>query len=274
MRSRDAVILLHGFPQFWWSWRHVLAELADSDRRIVAVDLRGCGGSDRPPTGYDLLTLSRDVVGVATAVGASRIVVAGAGIGGALAWMIPHLAPDVVQAIVPICAPHPLEVRSHPAGLLTRAAVSYGYFQVPVLAARTLRSGRLIRTLLRRWTGRDNRAVMLEEADRYAAVLQAPFAAECALRPLRELRYLSRAQRRLLRRPVLCPVWSVRGAADRVLPPTAYAHDAMHSAAPLTQLVIPRAGHFIAEEAPATLATQLSEVADAAFASPGADGHN
>mgnify|MGYP000013376070 CR=1 FL=1 len=55
------VILLHGFGTFWWSWRHQLRGLAGA--RVVAVDLRGYGGSDKPPRGYDGWTLAADTAG-------------------------------------------------------------------------------------------------------------------------------------------------------------------------------------------------------------------
>ncbi|MFD0888851.1 alpha/beta fold hydrolase, partial [Streptosporangium algeriense] len=51
------VLLLHGFPQFWWTWRHQLVSLSAAGYRAVAVDLRGYGASDKPPRGYDLPTL-------------------------------------------------------------------------------------------------------------------------------------------------------------------------------------------------------------------------
>ena len=52
------MILLHGFPQFWWAWRHQLPALAAAGYRAVAMDLRGYGASDKPPRGYDTLTLA------------------------------------------------------------------------------------------------------------------------------------------------------------------------------------------------------------------------
>ena len=60
--TRPLVILLHGFASFWWSWRHQLAGL--SGARVVAVDLRGYGGSDKPPRGYDGWTLAGDTAGL------------------------------------------------------------------------------------------------------------------------------------------------------------------------------------------------------------------
>ena len=54
------VLLLHGFPQFWWTWRAQLTSLPAAGYRAVAADLRGYGGSDKPPRGYDLITAASD----------------------------------------------------------------------------------------------------------------------------------------------------------------------------------------------------------------------
>ena len=65
--ERRLVILLHGFGSFWWSWRHQLRGLRNA--RVVAVDLRGYGGSDKPPRGYDGWTLAGDTAGLVRALG-------------------------------------------------------------------------------------------------------------------------------------------------------------------------------------------------------------
>src|SRR6185369_8526246 len=65
--DRPLVILLHGFGSFWWSWRHQLKALTGA--RVVAVDLRGYGGSDKPPRGYDGWTLAGDTAGLVRALG-------------------------------------------------------------------------------------------------------------------------------------------------------------------------------------------------------------
>ena len=65
--ARPLVILLHGFGSFWWSWRHQLRGLTGA--RVVAVDLRGYGGSDKPPRGYDGWTLAGDTAGLIRALG-------------------------------------------------------------------------------------------------------------------------------------------------------------------------------------------------------------
>ena len=69
--SGPLVLLLHGFPEFWWAWRHQLPVLAAAGYHAVAMDLRGYGASDKPPRGYDTPTLTADVAGVVRALGAS-----------------------------------------------------------------------------------------------------------------------------------------------------------------------------------------------------------
>ena len=56
------VLLLHGFGEFWWAWRHQMAALAEAGYRACAMDLRGYGASDKPPRGYDTRTSATDVM--------------------------------------------------------------------------------------------------------------------------------------------------------------------------------------------------------------------
>ena len=69
------VLLLHGFPQFWWTWRAQLTSLPGAGYRVVAADLRGYGGSDKPPRGYDLITAASDAAGMVRALGEANAVV-------------------------------------------------------------------------------------------------------------------------------------------------------------------------------------------------------
>lgn len=88
------VLMLHGFPEFWYSWRHQLAGLADAGFRAIAIDLRGYGESDKPapiPANYNLVTLAGDIAALVQALGQERndpdlrVTLVGHDWGGALA---------------------------------------------------------------------------------------------------------------------------------------------------------------------------------------------
>ncbi|MEV4339059.1 alpha/beta hydrolase [Streptomyces sp. NPDC049590] len=95
------VVLLHGFPEFWYAWRHQLRPLAEAGFRVVAPDQRGYGDSARPaaPEAYSILHLVGDVVGLIHALGEERAVVVGHDWGALVAWQSALLRPDVVRAV-------------------------------------------------------------------------------------------------------------------------------------------------------------------------------
>ena len=243
-------LLVHGFPECWWTWRHVIPALAQAGHRVAALDLRGFGGSDRPPSGYDLATLAQDLAAVVRSLGHERAVVVGAGLGGQIAWALPSLAPDLTTAIVPVGAPHPLALRSLRARALSGPALQYVSLRIPGLAERRLRSRSALEGLLRSWAGPHTREVLAEEAPYYAELLSRPGAARSALEPLRNL-VLSRAETAALDKPVTVPVLSMQGELDPVQPAQAYARDTHHVAGNLRQVTIHRSGHFPQEETPA-----------------------
>jgi pimeloyl-ACP methyl ester carboxylesterase len=106
------VLLLHGFPEFWWAWRHQLTALADAGYRAVAVDLRGYGDSDKPPRGYDGWTLAGDVAGLIKALGETHAHLVGHAWGGMIAWTVAALHPRLVSSVSALAAPHPLALRA------------------------------------------------------------------------------------------------------------------------------------------------------------------
>ncbi|MEO7131937.1 MAG: alpha/beta hydrolase, partial [Dermatophilaceae bacterium] len=105
------VLMLHGFPQHWYTWRHQMLALADDGYRVAAMELRGYGGSDKPPRGYDTYMGTLDAAAVIRARGESGAVVAGQGLGAWIAWCMPTLRPDVTKAIAALSMPHPRIMR-------------------------------------------------------------------------------------------------------------------------------------------------------------------
>lgn len=104
------VVLLHGFPQYWWTWREYLPALATAGYRAAAMDLRGYAGSDHAPRGYDPITLSNDVLGVIACLGEQSAVIVGHGWGGHIGWTAARRS-RLVRGLVSISAPHPVRLR-------------------------------------------------------------------------------------------------------------------------------------------------------------------
>lgn len=101
------IILCHGFPECWYSWRHQLDALAKAGFRAVAPDLRGYGRSDRPEETekYTILHDIGDIVGLVDALGAKQAVIAGHDIGAAIAWQTALLRPDRFRAVIAFSPP-------------------------------------------------------------------------------------------------------------------------------------------------------------------------
>ena len=104
------VVLLHGFPQTSWSWRHVLSALAQAGYRAVAPDQRGYSPGARPDdvSAYRMPHLVGDVVGMLDALGAAAADVVGHDWGAAVAWQLAGRHPDRVRTLTAVSVPHPL----------------------------------------------------------------------------------------------------------------------------------------------------------------------
>jgi pimeloyl-ACP methyl ester carboxylesterase len=133
------VVLCHGFPESWYSWRHQLVALADAGYHAVAPDQRGYGHSDAPPAveQYTLLHLVGDVVGLVGALGEPTAVIAGHDWGAPVAWHAALLRPDVFRAVVGLSVPFIPRRPVRPTSVMPRTpeAIFYQlYFQEPGVA--------------------------------------------------------------------------------------------------------------------------------------------
>lgn len=268
--SRPLVLLLHGFGSFWWSWRHQLGALPDA--RVVAVDLRGYGGSDKPPRGYDGWTLAGDTAGLIRALGHTSATLVGHAEGGLVCWATANLHPRLVNAIAVISSPHPIALRTSTfrgtgqGGALLPSLMRY---QVPILPERTLtrhRAAELERLMRSRagihWTSTDDFAQSMKHLRTAICI---PGVAHCALEYQRwavrsQLRSEGWRFMRSMNRELSVPVLHMRGESD----PYVLA-DPVHRSlpyAPNGQFVALRGvGHYVHEEDPAAVNEQLRRFA-------------
>jgi epoxide hydrolase 4 len=105
------LVLLHGFPESWWSWRQQIMTLADAGHRVIAPDQRGYGDTDRRGP-YDLDTLTADTCALIRALGAENADICGHDWGGAVAWHLASTRPAFVRKLAVLGCPHPAQLAS------------------------------------------------------------------------------------------------------------------------------------------------------------------
>jgi pimeloyl-ACP methyl ester carboxylesterase len=252
------VLMLHGFPEFWWTWRGQLASLSRAGFRAVAADLRGYGGSDKPPRGYDLVTAASDAAGLVRALGEANAVVVGHDWGGLVAWTMGAYYPKVVRRLAIVSAPHPLRMSSalltDPFGQGKRSGYALR-FQLPASPERQLvrDNGAKVSRMLSDWSGP---GWPDDEADRrYREAMRIPGVAHSALEYHRwivrsrlrpdGLRYVRR-----MRAPIQAPTLHLHGALDECVLPRTARGAGRYVDGPYRWRLIDGAGHFPHEELP------------------------
>jgi pimeloyl-ACP methyl ester carboxylesterase len=147
------VLLCHGFPESWYSWRHQLGALAQAGYRAVAPDMRGYGGTEAPGdiARYTLLELVGDMVGLLDALGAADAVIAGHDWGAPVAWHAALLRPDRFRGVAALSVPFRPRGPNRPTSVMPQTDDAWFYqlyFQAPGVAEAEFE--RDVRTSLRR----------------------------------------------------------------------------------------------------------------------------
>lgn len=256
--SGPLVVLLHGFPEFWYAWRDQIPALAAAGYRVAALDLRGYAGSDKPPHGYDTFTLAADVAAAIRCLGERSAVVVGHGWGGWIAWSMARMQPDVTRAVVSLGMSHPLVLRQasarHPRQI--RANAYLLGLQRPFIPERQMLAGpRYVRRLMSAWSGSPG-FPSGELSQRYADALTLPFVAHSAAEYYRWVarsvlrsdgrRFVSR-----LSQPIDIPVLHVHGRSDGCVIADAAVGSQQWCTGRLDEVTLDGVGHFVPEEAPA-----------------------
>lgn len=181
--SGPLVLLLHGFPEFWYSWRFQIPALAGRFH-VVAPDMRGYNETSKPRTGYDMKTLVADVASLVDALGYDRVRLAGHDWGGAVAWATAARHPDLVARLSILNAPHPTAMaralRSSPKQIM-RSWYMF-VFQIRGLAEWAIRRDDFARLERRiRADMAHPERMSDEDAARFRAAISKPGALESAL---------------------------------------------------------------------------------------------
>ncbi len=137
-KNGTPVILLHGFPEFWFGWRHQIPALAAAGYRVIAPDQRGYNLSDKPEgvRAYRIEELGKDIIGLADHFGYEKVLLAGHDWGAAVAWGMAVSFPQRIQRLAILNVPHPAVmldfIKKSPKQMLKSWYI--GLFQIPGLA--------------------------------------------------------------------------------------------------------------------------------------------
>jgi pimeloyl-ACP methyl ester carboxylesterase len=251
-------VLLHGFPECWYSWRHQIAALAHAGYRVAAPDQRGYNLSDRPAgvQSYQIDRLTADVYGLVRALGRARAVIVGHDWGGVVAWRFAMDYPDVVDRLVVMNAPHPVAFARELRRSWAQRVKSWyvAFFQLPWLpeALLSLSPMSSARLFFRRTVVRPS---AFSEADLQvmATALAQPGALQAMIHWYRaSFRFAPARRTQAIQAPTLL-IW----AEDDVALDKSLTYGLEKRVSNLAVHYIPHCGHWVQNEAPDEVNAQM-----------------
>lgn len=235
------ILLLHGFPDYWYGWRKQIPALTAAGLRVIAVDLRGYNLSERPSgiAHYKLDTLAGDIAALIRELSAQPPIVAGHDWGGIIAWHLAMHHPQTIRSLIILNAPHPRaferELKRISSQWLRSSYVAF--FQLPKVPELLLSAHHF--ELLRRAL-RSGPAQSDEDVEQYLSVFKTPGALTAALN------YYRAAIRHRPPRPqaIHCPTLVLWGRRDPFLSPRL--SEGLQPWVPQLEVVqIAEAGHWL-----------------------------
>ncbi len=173
--SAPLIVLLHGFPEFWYSWRYQIPVLVEAGYRVVAPDMRGYNLTEKRGP-YDPLTLVADVVNLVHALGYEKASIIGHDWGGVIAWLMGCLQPELIERLIICNVPHlHAGIKAIRSLYLPQVLKSWyiAFFQLPRLPEWALRQGNY-RALARSLRAGTHGAITEEELNAYREVWSQP----------------------------------------------------------------------------------------------------
>ncbi|MBV9040362.1 MAG: alpha/beta hydrolase [Acidimicrobiia bacterium] len=212
------VVLLHGFPEFWYGWRNQIEPLAAAGFRVVAPDMRGYNLSSRPAgvAAYGADAVADDIRGLIRELGAESAIVVGHDWGGTVAWTMAMNHPEVVDRLAILDAAHPRKLQEglpHPRQL--RRSWYFFFFAAPGLPERVVRADhyRFFRRFLR-----DARPEYTpDEIARYVEAWSQPGATTGMINYYRFSVRQSQKKAKAALKPIAAPTLVIWGLQDRYL---------------------------------------------------------
>ncbi|HST68806.1 MAG TPA: alpha/beta hydrolase [Solirubrobacterales bacterium] len=254
----DVVLCLHGWPQHWYEWRHLMPALADR-HRVLALDLRGYGWSDAPPSGYEKENLADDVLAVLDELGIERVKLVGHDWGGWIGFLLALREPQRFERYLALNILTPWTSTRAMAPHIWRFFYQW-MISSPGLGYRLHTSGKFIPKVL---VGGSVRKEVWDDASIHAFsdTFTQPARARAAVQTYRTFTLYEApeiARGRYARTRLEVPTKLFFGKGDRALPYTLLQGYEQHADAMDVDL-IDNCGHFIADEMPDLVAERARD---------------
>lgn len=244
------IVLLHGFPEFWYSWRHQLKALASAGYRVVAPDQRGYNLTDK--TGpYDMLTLSDDIAALIERLGYERAsAVIGHDWGGVITWVFGARHAQLTERVIVCNVPHPLTMnKTLKEFYLPQITKSwyFGFFQIPELPERLLATNHY-QSLIDQLCKDSHGKITVEEAEYFRSAWKQPGAITGGINWYRSM-FKDREKLAKQNLRVRIPSLLIWGDQDRYLT-TQMAEWSRNYAENMVLKYVPGVSHWVQQESP------------------------
>lgn len=243
------VIMLHGFPEFWYSWRNQIEPLTQAGFRLYMPDQRGYNLSDKPDdvAAYNMDILADDIVGLMDHIGVEKVRIVAHDWGGAVAWWLTNRNPERVEKLAVLNIPHHAAfsraLKDNPKQ--RRKSLYMAFFQLKGVSEFALKLGGGSR--LAQWAfGKDNPAFPPEDIEKYKAAWAQPGAITAMLNWYRAVR---KYRPQSLSSPkISVPVLLIWGKRDKAFDPS-LAEDSIRLCEDGKLITIDHASHWVQHEA-------------------------
>jgi len=248
----EPILFLHGFPECWYSWRYQLRGLSDKFR-CIAPDLRGFGKTDKPPTGYDIETLSSDVMELSEKLSLKNFILCGHDWGGVIAWDFVYRYQTKVKALIVMNAPHPLdyikEIFTNPFQFIKSWYVFF--FQIPYIPERILgaKNYKLLSNLIK--ASIINHSFFTDDdVEILRKEISKPFALKCGISYYRNAPKSFMKWRRLYVKKLNIPIGVIWGKKDKFLSVRLAKKMAEKTSGKFILKILENSGHWVQQECP------------------------
>jgi pimeloyl-ACP methyl ester carboxylesterase len=250
----DPVVLLHGWPETWYTWRHVMPALA-KNYTVIAPDLRGLGDSSKPPTGYDGKTVAEDIHQLVTQLGFNTIFLVGHDIGAFVAYPYAAAHPTEVKRLVVMEVPPPITGFFPPPSVNILTTLWWILFHQTPDVPEALVQGKEMTYLS--WFYQNlvyNPAAITQEAiNEYVSHYSAPGGMRAGFEYYRAIPQDAIQNENYSKTNLTMPVLALGAGYIPIFGgnPNTAAEDGMKMLAQnITGIIVPNSGHFIQEEQP------------------------